>query len=178
MQTQRMHFQIILAYLFLSSRRMSPRFYSQPSIRDARNVFHIGTEPESIDATCLPNLTRVAAMLSWLPYIIPGRLISEVAVFGDIWRSIDSSFFTLGTPPIQKLMLDYSYLHLKLGLLLASVFLSLTHFTMTTTRPGTFSKNQEVCWNFTLIYEILSTVVGWIRNWQLDWKHAHYLSLT
>jgi hypothetical protein len=40
--------------------------------------------------------------------------------------------------PIQKPMIDYSNLHLKLGHLLASVLLSLTPFTMTTTRLSTF----------------------------------------
>jgi hypothetical protein len=29
---------------------------SQPSIRNARSVFHTSTEPESIDTTCLPKL--------------------------------------------------------------------------------------------------------------------------
>jgi hypothetical protein len=87
---------------------ISEILHSQPSIRNARNVFHIGTEPESIDATCLSNLTRVAATFSWLPYIVTGRLISEVTVVGDIShkRSIDLNFFTPGTAPIQNLVID------------------------------------------------------------------------
>ena len=47
------------------------------SVTFTGNVLHTNTEPESIDATCLPNLTTVTATFSWL-YIIPGRPISEV----------------------------------------------------------------------------------------------------
>jgi hypothetical protein len=118
--------------LSILTTNISEFFYdSQPSIKNVtfpRNGFHNSTEPESIDATCLPNLTRVAATLPWLPCLIAGRPVSKVV-----------------TAPIPKLKIDYSYLHPKLGLLLASVFFSLIHFTMTTTRLGTFSKNQEVC---------------------------------
>jgi hypothetical protein len=111
------------------------------------NVVNTSSEPESIDPTCLPNLTRVAAKLSWLPYLITDQPVSKVVTTGCVphEHSNDLNFFTLGTASIQKLMTDYSYLDPKPGHLLASVCPSLAHFTTTTTRLGTFLKNQEVC---------------------------------
>jgi len=67
----------------------------------------------------------------------------------------------------------------KLGYLLASIYLPLTPFTMTTTPPGHFFEKSGGMLNFPgNNYEILSTVEDWIRNWRLDWKHAHCLSFT
>ena len=43
--------------------------------------------------------------------------------------------------------------------------------------PGHFPETSEGILNFPYNnYGILSTVVGWIRNWRLDWKHAHFFS--
>jgi F-box domain len=99
------------------------------------------------EATCLPDLTRVAAWFAWLPHLIPGRAVSEVNTIGirqlDELDPIDLSFFTLSTVPIKKLTMDYSYLEKTPTGLLASIFPSLTHFTMETF--GTLSEFTEVC---------------------------------
>jgi hypothetical protein len=73
--------------------------------------------------------------------------ISEVTVVKSILnkRSTDLSFFTLGTAPIRKLMIDYSYLHPNPGHLLASIFPSLTYFNMSTGVMAANVKNYEVC---------------------------------
>jgi hypothetical protein len=106
-----------------------------------RNVFHT---TKSNLLTCLPNLTRVAATLPWLPYLIAGRRVSEVVTTRCVPQERSNSLisFTLGNPDTHdRLFLPTS----NLGHPLASVFLPLTHFTMTTIRLGTFSKSQEVC---------------------------------
>jgi F-box domain len=86
-----------------------------------------------VEATCLPNLTSVHTTVCWLPYLIPGRPLSEVITIGShaYEHSIDLSFFALSTTPIQKLGIDYSYLRTTPIHLLASFFPSLTHFTLT-----------------------------------------------
>jgi hypothetical protein len=59
---------------------ISEIFYQQ-SIKNLTfigNTFHTSMEPESIDVTCLPNLTRVGAMLPWLPYT-PGHRFASVS---------------------------------------------------------------------------------------------------
>jgi hypothetical protein len=77
---RRVHFPTIPAHLLLSLRRISPKNLNrQPSIKNV-------TFPELIDATCLPNLTRVAA-LPWFPYLIAGRPVSEVVTAGYVPHS-------------------------------------------------------------------------------------------
>ena len=50
------------------------------------------------DEGCLPNLTRVSAMHSWLGELIPGRPVREVGVFSHSnIDSTDLNFFTLST---------------------------------------------------------------------------------
>jgi hypothetical protein len=116
---------------------------SQPSLT---NVVFV-TEPvfQPFEAMCLPNLTRFTGPSSWLPYIIPGRPIGEVSVVEYHERSIDLNIFTLATTPIQKLKIDYSYLHPNPGHLLASVFPSLTYLKMSTGRMPAIVINHEVC---------------------------------
>jgi hypothetical protein len=69
-------------------------------------------------------------------------LVSEVVTTGCVphEHSNNLSFFTLGTAPIQKPMIDYTHLHPKPGRLLASVSPSLTHFTMTAANLSTLRK--------------------------------------
>ena len=88
----------------------------------------------SIEATSLPNLTRVTSTsLDWVSRVIPGRSVSEVIITGHSFgNSADLSFFTLATAPVQKLTIDSSYLFPKSGELLASFFPSLTNLTMST----------------------------------------------
>jgi Leucine-rich repeat (LRR) protein len=84
-------------------------------------------------ATCLPNITRVAAQFSKLPQLIPNRPVKEVISLGSNRTIIpvDLSFFTLSNSPIQKLSIDYSYLYPKSGQYLTSIFSSLTTLEIT-----------------------------------------------
>jgi hypothetical protein len=81
-------------------------------------------------ATCLPNLTCVAAPFSKLPQLVPNRLVKEIISLGSVREgdSVDISFFTLSNSPIQKLKIDYSFLYPKSGQYLTSNFSSLTIF--------------------------------------------------
>ena len=101
----------------------------------------------SLEATCLPNLTRICARLPWIPCLIPGRPLNEVIVDGytlyDL--SIDLSFFALSTTPIQKLTIDHSFLNPTPVNLLASFLPSLTHFTLKFWKRHTFTQNEGVC---------------------------------
>jgi len=80
-------------------------------------------------ATFLPNVTRVTAKFSWLAQIIPDRPVNEVDCIGCVIGadSVDLSFFTRSTAPIQKILINYTYLYPKSGQLVASIFPSLTH---------------------------------------------------
>jgi hypothetical protein len=85
-----------------------------------------------LEAVCLPNLTQVTAASSVLPHLIRGRPVSEVTFLGTSFLGLaDLRFFALSNAPIQKLSVHYSYLYPEPGWLLASVFPSLTHLTMT-----------------------------------------------
>ena len=87
----------------------------------------------NLEATCLPNLTQVTASFSSLKYIIPGRPISDVSrhlITDD--SPDDLNFFTLSTSPILKLTTTYSCLYPTSTHLLASIFPSLTHLSITT----------------------------------------------
>ena len=92
----------------------------------------------SIEATSLPNLTRVAtSSLYWASRLIPGRPVSDVSIVGSsIENSVDLSFFTLSTAPLQKLTINYSYLYPKSGELLASIFPSLKDLKMSFSSPN------------------------------------------
>jgi hypothetical protein len=102
---------------------------SQPSLREAHfliNFFY----PKLLDfePTCLPNLSRITAPYTWLPHIVPGRPVSEVAStdYPRDENQVDFSFIALSTVPIQKLAIHY-LLFPNPELLLASKFPSLTH---------------------------------------------------
>jgi hypothetical protein len=100
-----------------------------------------------LEATFLPNLTRISARFSWLPCLIPGRPLNEVILTGSPSNGhpIDWSFFALSTTPIQKLTIDYSYLRLTPGHLLASFLPSLTHFTLSFKIHYTSLESKRVC---------------------------------
>ena len=126
-----------------------PKFLnSQPSLKNVKLPLHFGSiASSSLEVTCLPNLTRINARFSSLPYLIPGRPLNEVISSGSAWNedSIDLSFFALSTTPIQKLSIDYSYLYPTPMDLLASFLPSLTHFKLTVWDHHTFLKNEGVC---------------------------------
>jgi hypothetical protein len=102
-------------------------------------------ERPAFGATLLPNLTRATASFSWLQQIIPDRPVNEVISRGRALdgESVDLSFFTLSTAPIQKLTINYSYLYPKPGQLLESIFTSLTHLEINADYADQF--NQIVC---------------------------------
>ena len=102
---------------------------SQPSLTTIDFWPNEGDESQ-IDATCLPNLTRVAARLRDLNYLIPGRPVSDVTCYTASSRDFDLNLFTRSTAPIQKLKINYGFLYPTPGSLLASVFPSLTHLTI------------------------------------------------
>ena len=111
---------------FLHSESLQRFLNSQPSLTHV--TFYKGYEPLIPFDGCLPNLTRVEAMPSWLRILIPGRPVREVIMFSP--SNIDStdwSFFTFSTTPIQKLRIDYDLLYPKPVSLLISTFPSLVH---------------------------------------------------
>jgi hypothetical protein len=121
---------------------------SQPSLKYLTWPMVFGsTVSPSLEATCLPNLTRINAMFDQLPDLIRGRPLNEVISTGCASNepSIDWSFFALSTTPIQKLTIDYSYLFPTPVHLLASFLPSLTHFTLTLLNYSTFSEYEGVC---------------------------------
>jgi hypothetical protein len=126
-----------------------PKFLnSQPSLKYVTlPLYRPSKVSPSLEATCLPNLTRINATFSWLPYIIPGRPLNEVIVPRVHLRehSIDLGFFALSTTPIQKLTIDYSYIYPTPVHLLASFLPSLTHFTLTVLGRYTVFKDEGVC---------------------------------
>jgi len=126
-----------------------PKFLnSQPSLKYvALPIFYPSKVPSSLEATCLPNLTRINAIFRWLPYLIPGRPLNEVISngFTQLEHSIDLSFFALSTTPIQKLAIDYSYVYSTPVHLLASFLPSLTHFTLMVGRYYFFFEHELVC---------------------------------
>jgi hypothetical protein len=123
---------------------------SQPGIREARFLEPFGSS--SFEPTCLPNLTRITAHYTWLPHIVPGRPVSEVALTGylrDV-NPIDFSFYALSTVPIQKLEISY-YLFLDSELLIASVFPLLTHLKINIYQEILSVERVCVCFSFILV---------------------------
>ena len=126
-----------------------PNFLSsQPSLKSVTLPGYTPSKVLSLlEATCLPNLTRMCARFPWFPYLIPGRPLNEVISTGytPIEYGIDLSFFALSTTPIRKLTIDYCYLS-QTPIHLLTLFLpSLTHFTLTVWGNGTSFKNEGVC---------------------------------
>jgi F-box domain len=82
------------------------------------------------DENCLPNLTRVMAVPSWLGKLIPGRPVREV--YMSYTDSTDWSFSTLSTTPIQKLKVYFDVLYSKPVSFMVSTFPSLVHLRVIT----------------------------------------------
>jgi hypothetical protein len=118
---------------------------SQPSLKHLSLTSLGFLESPPLEATCLPNLTRIDAPLSLLQHLIPGRPLNEVISNISGENSIDLSFFALSTTPIQKLTIDYSDVFPTHVHLLASFLPSLTHFTLTIWDNKTPFKNEGVC---------------------------------
>jgi hypothetical protein len=78
------------------------------------------------DERCLPNLTRVKAVPSWLGILIPGRPVTDVAVLeARLIRNVDLSVFTLSTAPIHSLCISYAGIYPTPESLLVSIFPSI-----------------------------------------------------
>jgi len=125
-----------------------PKFLSgQPSLKNVTFPQYFDYRVSSLEATFLPNLTRIKGTFIWLAYLIPGRPLNEVIMVEctSIEHSIDLSFFALSATPIQKLTIDHSCLCSTPVHLLASLLPSLTHFTLTTCKRADFFKNEGVC---------------------------------
>jgi hypothetical protein len=121
---------------------------SQPSLKYVSLPPHLGSTSSSpLEATCLPNLTRIKATFPWLTYLIPGRPLNEVITIGNTLpkHSIDLSFFALSTTPIQKLTIDYSYLYPTPAHPLASFLPSLTNFALTVWEHDSLLRYEGVC---------------------------------
>jgi hypothetical protein len=112
---------------FRNSESLQRFLHNQPSLTKLTIWGNYEPSPP-FDERCLPNLTRVRSTPSWLGILIPGRPVKEVDMnspFGS--GSIDWSFFTLSTTPIQKLQITYDMLYPKPGSFLVSIFPSLVH---------------------------------------------------
>jgi hypothetical protein len=133
-----------LDYLDYDGESIKRFLSSQPSLKYVTFPVKLGM---SLDATCLPNLTRVNAEFPWLPCLIPGRPLNEVISDGGSLNkhSTDLSFFALSTTPIWKLKIDYSYLYPTPGHLLASFLPSLTHFTLIVFNAFSDFTDEGVC---------------------------------
>src|SRR6202035_1156037 len=114
---------------FTYSEPLSKFLQSQPSLREAHFLTN-SCYPELLDVepTCLPNLSRITAHYTWLPHIVPGRPVSEVASLGNPLDGslVDFSFYALSTVPIQKFEISH-LLFPKFERLFASIFPSLAH---------------------------------------------------
>jgi len=112
-----------------SNSELLQRFLNSQTRLTNLNIVWVDYEPfPPLDERCLPNLTRVRALPSWLVILIPGRPVREVDM--DVpWASdfTDWSFFTLSTTPIQKFQIDINMLYPKTGSFLVSIFPSLVH---------------------------------------------------
>jgi hypothetical protein len=111
---------------FPNSESLQNFLNSQPSLTNL-TIWRDYEPLPPLDVRCLPNLTRVRARPSWLGILIPGRPVREVGVFSLNIDSIDLSFFTLSTTPIQKLSIDFDMLYPKPVSLLVSTLPSLVH---------------------------------------------------
>jgi hypothetical protein len=110
---------------------------SQPSLTNVGLGMCVNDDdidaPLEVGATFLPNVTQITTNFTWLSQIIPDRPVSEVNCVGCMDAglmgnadSVDLIFFTRSTAPIQKIVIDYTYLYPKSGQVLASIFPSLT----------------------------------------------------
>jgi len=104
---------------------LSKFLQSQPGLGGAHFLSHFGF-PKLLDfePTCLPNLMRITAPYTWLPHIVPGRPVSEIASTG-LWLG-DPNIYALSTVPIQKLEINYTLIQ-NSERIIASIFPSLTH---------------------------------------------------
>ena len=107
--------------------------YSQPSLTTLRILASVKI-PE-LEATCLPNLTRVSAWFPWISNLIRGRPVNDVSVIGEeselnYFGTNDFDYSVLSTAPIRKLWISYHFLFPTPAPILASITPSLVYFSM------------------------------------------------
>jgi hypothetical protein len=116
------------AYSFHYDESLRKFLNSQPSLTEIE--FHVDSQysDSRFEATCLPNLTRVAAHPPWIRTFIQGRPVREVEMFLP-WPQgfFNLNSFTLSTAPIQKLSIPCVYLYPEPISILVSIFPSLVH---------------------------------------------------
>jgi F-box domain len=105
---------------------------SQPSLTDV--TLSPGYVPSSpFDESCLPNLTRVGAVPSWLGILIPGRPVTDVVVLTPQNKQIiDWNFFTLSTAPIYSLEIPCAIIYPTPESHLVSIFPSIVNLVLET----------------------------------------------
>jgi hypothetical protein len=107
--------------------------YSQPNLAHLEYFNLSNHVTVEFKGSVLPNLTRVSSPFFWLPYIIPGRPVSEVNAAFENWiyhGDFNLNFFTLSTAPIRRLAILYCHLDSTPEQRLASIFPSLVHLTV------------------------------------------------
>jgi hypothetical protein len=115
---------------FPNSESLQKFLNSQPGITNL-TIWGFYEPLPPFDERCLPNLTRINVVPSWLGILIPDRPVREVvARYGDK-NPFDFSIFTLSTAPIRKLKIAYEImLYSTPGSHLASIFPFLGHLTI------------------------------------------------
>jgi hypothetical protein len=127
---------------------------SQPSLT---NLFWSAryVPSSSFDERCLPNLTRVMAMPSWLGILIPGRPITDAVVLAPQYqKTIDLSFFTLSTAPIYSLEISYNNIYPTPVSHLVSIFPSIVSLVL-----ETFEMDWSVRRQLTVICVLLKSTI-------------------
>ena len=127
---------------------------SQPSLNNL--TMWSGHRPlPPFDEMCLPNLTRIKAVHSWLGILIPGRPVTDVVVLTP-WheKTISLSFFA--TAPIHSLEIPYASIYPTSVSLLVPIFPSLTNLTL-----GTYGLDWSVRRQLTVISVLMkkSTII-------------------
>jgi len=148
---------------------------SQPSLTDITlYTSHIPSSP--FDERCLPNLTRVRAVPSWLGILIPGRPVTDVFMLESRYqRIIDLSIFTLSTAPIYSLDISYDNIYPTPESHLVSIFPSMVNLVL-----RTFELDWRVRRQFTVIGVLMkkSTIIDRVGLERLCWKRARRLGFT
>ena len=107
---------------------------SQPDLTDVTLVTTSDSPP--FDYTCLPNISRIAAPLSWVQALVPNRPVSDVTILalGDMSdKYVDIDFLSRSTAAIKRLRIDSFYLDDKPAEVVESVLPSLEHLTVRAT---------------------------------------------
>jgi F-box domain len=150
--------------------------YSQPSLTNVSMLASYYEPSPPFDERCLPNLTRVNAMPSWLGILIPGRPVTDVIVHGS-WpiESFEFSIFSLSTAPIHSLSISYDEIYPTPGSHLVSIFPSIVDL-----RLEAYDLNWSVRRRLTVIGVLMkkSTITDHVGLRRLCWKPARRIGFT